>query len=157
MKTSETWPDPLATGVSPESVAEELRAADRKGRRAGEIKDTDDKYSIGPHGAIHGPHVLAWMPLDRLNFEGAPWSPYDSNVGDERLELALKYAERLERGDKTPPPGRCVFGAYAKKKGSRLAFVSDGNHRSLAAFLAGQTHVLMLMPEEDYWRLRSVP
>ena len=84
--------------------------------------------------------VLAWIPLDALDFQN-----HDESSPTRRA-LAWKYAEQ-----KGPfPPGVATYGGLAARRRAGKAYVTDGNHRTLAADYRGDVAIRMFMPQDEY-------
>ena len=81
--------------------------------------------------------VLVRLPLSLLNYQRA------DDAGPERLARAQKYSERSTEF----PPG---IATYRGRKRTAKAFVSDGNHRTLAAEIRGDRSIRMFMPCSEY-------
>lgn len=112
------------------------RRAYREGRHGVEpLEMTARMFSTRP-----GPWVVAHVPLVALDYQG------EADSGPDRLARAYAYARSPGRF----PPGVAFYGERSRARKTRRAWVADGNHRALAAFLRGDCAALMLMPEEDY-------
>jgi hypothetical protein len=83
--------------------------------------------------------VVAWIPLDALNFQT------EAESGIERRELARFYATRGPF-----PPGIATYSGRGRRRRSGMAYVIDGNHRVLGAEYRGDCAIRMMMPASDY-------
>lgn len=109
-----------------------------------------DRARIKPHKlawvSARGPWVLASVPITMLNYQGL------DDAGPERVERALQYRDLPES---SMPPGLADYGFRARAHRRLKAYVFDGNHRVLAAQLAGRGAVRMWMPLDGFLALQQ--
>lgn len=122
--------------ASVERVLEEYARAFRLGWRGVPLPSGNILHLVS-HGREW---VLAEVPIDLLNFEA------ESEAGENRVRRARSYARR----EGAFPPGIAYYSGPKSKVRSGLAFVADGNHRTLAAFFRGDKTMRMWMPKLQY-------
>lgn len=89
------------------------------------------------------PFALASIPIDALNFQDI------ADSGEERIARAERYA----RMDTPLPPALASY--RGGRRNAPRAYVTDGNHRVLAATLRGNRTALVYIPVDDLYRLRD--
>jgi hypothetical protein len=110
----------------------------------------------GRHGAFDRAHLdavmkgrwdeqfaLASIPLDALNFQDV------ADADPARIARAERYA----RMDTPLPPALATY--RGGRRASGRAWVTDGNHRVLAAAMRGNHAALVYIPLADLFRLRD--
>jgi hypothetical protein len=105
----------------------------REGRH-GEPPDPALIRRVVEHGSAW---VLAELPLSILNYQS------EEESSEQRMARARAYAARTGPF----PPGTAVYSGWRR---SGKAYVTDGNHRALAAHYRGDCAVRMFMPKAEY-------
>ena len=87
--------------------------------------------------------VLASIPLRMLDYQR------ENESSQGRIERALAYSQR----GGVFPPGVAKYRHVLRRRRAGVAFVQDGNHRTLAAEMRGDCAIAMFMPRSEYMAL----
>ncbi len=108
--------------------------------RHGHMPDDVTRTCTVQPGPATAEWILAYIPIRALNYQTAEES------GGPRISRARAYAARPG----VLPPGVAKYGAWAQRRKLAKGYVSDGNHRVLAAVMRGDRAIRMYMPLSDY-------
>jgi hypothetical protein len=113
-------------------------------------------YVAGKHAGYAAPDTSRYLGRDDIWVEAEiPHDLYDADWNTEGADLSTAQLERASKYAAMPgrlPPGMAGFRG---RRGSRKAYVTDGNHRAYAAYLRGEPGARFFMPANEWERFRT--
>jgi hypothetical protein len=124
------------------------------------IRRWADLYAAGKHKGYAPPNPEPYLGRDSTWIEvEVPHDLYDADWNTDAGSLSPTQLARAERYAQEPgalPPGMAGYQGRRAKRGIKKLFVSDGNHRTYAAFLRGKTGARFYVPLKEWRHFQQV-